>query len=74
MHQIAKHAAALRDAEAELAPDARVPLRRQGVVCRVVAEERFLGYPLVIFSGDQDVDGTAENFPRHDAAMAQGPN
>jgi pimeloyl-ACP methyl ester carboxylesterase len=35
---------------------------------------RFLGYPLVIFSGDQDVDGTAENFPRHAAAMAQGPN
>jgi hypothetical protein len=35
---------------------------------------RFLGYPLVIFSGDHDVDGTAENFPRHAAAMAQGPN
>ena len=35
---------------------------------------RFLGYPLVIFSGDQDIDGPAENFPRHDAAMAQGPN
>jgi poly(3-hydroxybutyrate) depolymerase len=35
---------------------------------------RFLGYPMVIFSGDQDVDGTAENFPRHAAAMAQGAN
>ena len=35
---------------------------------------RFLDYPLVIFSGDQDIDGTAENFPRHDSAMAQGPN
>ena len=35
---------------------------------------RFLGYPLVIFSGDQDIDGTTENFPKHDAAMAQGPN
>jgi len=35
---------------------------------------RFLGYPLVILSGDQDIDGTTENFPRHDAAMAQGPN
>ena len=35
---------------------------------------RFLGYPMVIFSGDQDIDGTAENFPRHEAAMAQGPN
>jgi len=35
---------------------------------------RFLGYPLVIFSGDQDIDGTSENFPRHDTAMAQGPN
>jgi pimeloyl-ACP methyl ester carboxylesterase len=35
---------------------------------------RLLGYPLVIFSGDKDIDGTTENFPRHDAAMAQGPN
>jgi poly(3-hydroxybutyrate) depolymerase len=35
---------------------------------------RFLGYPMVIFSGDQDIDGTAENFPKHQAAMAQGPN
>jgi len=35
---------------------------------------RLLGYPLVIFSGDQDIDGTTENFPRHEAAMAQGPN
>jgi len=35
---------------------------------------RLLGYPLVIFSGDQDTDGTAENFPMHDAAMAQGLN
>ena len=35
---------------------------------------RFLGYRLVIFSGDQDIDGTTENFPRHESAMAQGPN
>jgi poly(3-hydroxybutyrate) depolymerase len=35
---------------------------------------RFLSYPLVIFSGDQDIDGTTENFPKHEAAMAQGPN
>src|SRR5947209_5364227 len=35
---------------------------------------RFLGYPLVIFSGDQDIDGTTENFPKHESAMAQGPN
>jgi pimeloyl-ACP methyl ester carboxylesterase len=35
---------------------------------------RWLGYPLVIFSGDRDIDGTADNFPRHAAAMAQGPN
>lgn len=33
-----------------------------------------LGYPLVIFSGDRDLDGTAENFPRHPSAMAQGRN
>ena len=35
---------------------------------------RLLGYPLVIFSGDQDIDGTTENFPKHETAMAQGPN
>jgi pimeloyl-ACP methyl ester carboxylesterase len=35
---------------------------------------RLLGYPLVIFSGDLDIDGTAENFSRHPAAMAQGGN
>jgi len=35
---------------------------------------RFLGYPMVIFSGDRDIDGTTENFPRHASAMAQGPN
>ena len=43
-----------------------------GLTCDDVV--RFLGYPLVIFSGDRDIDGTAENFPRHAAAMAQGPN
>lgn len=35
---------------------------------------RFLEYPLVIFSGDRDIDGTTENFPRHESAMAQGSN
>jgi hypothetical protein len=35
---------------------------------------RLLGYPLVIFSGDRDIDGTAENFPRHPTAMVQGNN
>jgi pimeloyl-ACP methyl ester carboxylesterase len=35
---------------------------------------RFLGYPLAIFSGDRDIDGTTENFPKHESAMAQGPN
>jgi hypothetical protein len=35
---------------------------------------RRLGYPLVIFSGDRDTDGTAENFPRHAAAMAASGN
>lgn len=34
----------------------------------------FLGYPLVVFSGDRDIDGTTENFPKHESAMAQGPN
>jgi hypothetical protein len=28
----------------------------------------------VIFSGDRDIDGATENFPKHDAVMAQGPN
>jgi len=35
---------------------------------------RLLAYPLVIFAGDRDIDGTAENFPKHESAMAQGPN
>ena len=35
---------------------------------------RFLDSPLVIFSGDRDIDGTTENFPKHESAMAQGPN
>lgn len=35
---------------------------------------RLLAYPLVIFAGDQDLDGTTENFPRHESAMAQGPH
>jgi poly(3-hydroxybutyrate) depolymerase len=35
---------------------------------------RFLEYPLMIFSGDRDIDGTTENFPRHESAMAQGAN
>ena len=40
MHQIAKHAAALRDAETERVPDARAPLRRQRIVFRRMAQER----------------------------------
>ena len=35
---------------------------------------RLLAYPLVLFAGDRDIDGTAENFPKHEAAMAQGPH
>jgi pimeloyl-ACP methyl ester carboxylesterase len=35
---------------------------------------KFLAYPLVIFAGDRDIDSSAENLPKHDAAMAQGPH
>jgi hypothetical protein len=35
---------------------------------------RLLAYKLVIFAGDRDVDGSAENFPNHDSAKAQGPH
>ena len=35
---------------------------------------RFLAYPLVIFAGDRDVDGNAENLPKHEAALVQGPH
>lgn len=35
---------------------------------------RLLGYPLIIFAGDRDIDGTSENFPKHESAMAQGPH
>lgn len=40
MDQIAKHAAALRDAETQRMADARPPLRRQRIVFRCVAQER----------------------------------
>jgi hypothetical protein len=40
MHQVAKHAAALRDTETERAPDPRTPLRRQRVVCRCMPQKR----------------------------------
>ncbi|HUN42709.1 MAG TPA: alpha/beta hydrolase [Acetobacteraceae bacterium] len=36
--------------------------------------ERFFAYPLTIFAGDRDIDSTADNLPKHDAAMAQGPH
>jgi len=36
--------------------------------------KRLLTYPLVIFAGDRDIDGTTENFPKHESAMAQGPH
>lgn len=35
---------------------------------------RLLGYKLVIFAGDRDIDGTAANFPKHESAMGQGPH
>jgi len=35
---------------------------------------RLLAYPLVLFAGDRDTDGTTENFPKHESAMAQGPH
>jgi pimeloyl-ACP methyl ester carboxylesterase len=35
---------------------------------------RLLGYPLVIFSGDRDIDASSDNLPKHEAAMAQGAN
>src|SRR3954471_19665880 len=33
---------------------------------------RLLGYTLVIFSGDQDTDGTADNFPKHERRWRRG--
>ena len=35
---------------------------------------RLLAYPLVVFAGDRDVETDADNLPRHEAAMAQGPH
>jgi poly(3-hydroxybutyrate) depolymerase len=35
---------------------------------------KFLAYPLVLFAGDRDIDSSAENLPKHDAATAQGPH
>lgn len=36
--------------------------------------KRLLAYPLVVFAGDRDIDGTTENFPKHASAMVQGPH
>ena len=35
---------------------------------------RYFAYPLTIFAGDRDIDSTADNLPKHEAAMAQGPH
>ena len=35
---------------------------------------RWLGFPLVIFAGDRDTETEADNLPRHEAALAQGPH
>lgn len=36
--------------------------------------QRMLGTPLMIFAGDHDTETTADNLPKHDAALAQGPH
>ena len=38
------------------------------------AVERLLTYPTVIFAGDEDVETRADNLPKHEAALAQGPH
>jgi len=38
------------------------------------ALERLLAFPMVIFAGDADTETAAENLPRHEAALAQGPH
>lgn len=35
---------------------------------------KLLAYPLTIFAGDCDTETDADNLPRHDAAMQQGPH
>jgi len=35
---------------------------------------KLLAYPMLIFAGDLDTDTAADNLPRHEAAMAQGPH
>ncbi len=35
---------------------------------------QFLAYKLVIFAGDRDIETGADNLPKHDAAMQQGPH
>jgi len=35
---------------------------------------KLLAYPLTIFAGDRDTETDADNLPRHDAAMQQGPH
>ncbi len=45
-----------------------------GIGLDEAAVERLLVFPMVIFAGDQDTETAAENLPRHEAALAQGPH
>ena len=45
-----------------------------GIGLRDADVERLLAAPLVIFAGDQDTETTADNLPKHEAALAQGPH
>lgn len=46
---------------------AGIGLSREDVV-------RLLAYPMVLFAGDQDIETQADNLPKHEAALAQGPH
>lgn len=35
---------------------------------------KLLAYPMIIFAGDLDTETAADNLPKHEAAMAQGPH
>ena len=35
---------------------------------------RLLGYPMTIFAGDRDTETAADNLPKHEAALRQGPH
>ena len=54
--------------------DAAYPFGLGGIGLTQDHVTRLLTYPLVIFAGNRDIETDADNLPKHDAALRQGPH